>query len=66
MSIYEYQEKHMRQEREHSGKRTRNHLKQDPKETEREKSISVIAEEVEEEKSVIEQIIREWKKTSNR
>ena len=62
VSIYEYdQEKHMRQERETFWEEGReDHLKEQiQKKLARGKSISVIAEEVEEEKSVIEQIIRE-------
>ena len=61
VSIYEYdQEKHMRQERETFWEEGReDHLKEQiQKKLARGKSISVIAEEVEEEKSVIEQIIR--------
>ena len=61
VSIYEYdQEKHMRQERETFWEEGReDHLKElIQKKLAKGKSISVIAEEVEEEESVIEQIIR--------
>ena len=62
VSIYEYdQEKHMRQERETFWEEGReDHLKEQiQKKLAKGKSISVIAEEVEEEESVIEQMIRE-------
>ena len=65
VSIYEYdQEKHMRQERETFWEDGRAHgrgellKEQIQKKLAKGKSISVIAEEVEEEESVIEQIIR--------
>ena len=64
MSIYEYdQEKHMRQERETFWEEGReDHLKEQiQKKLARGKSISVIAEEVEEEESLIFQFIQEMK-----
>ena len=64
VSIYEYdQEKHMRQERETFWEEGReDHLKEQiQKKLAKGKSISVIAEEVEEEEAVIEKLVQDMK-----